>query len=180
MNETSTLGKTEKEAELPKPLILKNNINSSLENYFKKWIKKNPFFPAMDYLRRKAYDSPLFDGSVRPLAKTLEKWPGALLIDVTNRCNAKCVWCPNPDLTNLGAMHMDVYRKIIDDFGSCGGVVTFGTFGEPLMDKHMQERLSNIFMSVKLDTRCHLSSGCRLRLPICESLRYPFLLSTSI
>ena len=81
----------------------------------------------MDYFRRKIYDSPLFDGSVRPLAKKLEEWPGALLIDITNRCNAKCVWCPNPDLTNVGAMDMDVYRKIIDDFGFRGGVVTFGT-----------------------------------------------------
>ena len=98
----------------------------------------------MDYFRRKVYDSQFFDGSVRTLAKSLEEWPGALLIDITNRCNAKCVWCPNPDLTNVGAMDMDVYRKIIDDYGSRGGVITFGTFGEPLMDKHMKERIEYI------------------------------------
>ena len=63
------------------------------------------------------------------------------MIDITNRCNAKCVWCPNPDLTNVGAMDMDVYRKIINDYGSRGGVLTFGTFGEPLMDKHMKKRI---------------------------------------
>ena len=107
----------------------------------KNWIKKVPFFSSMDYFRRKVYDSQFFDGSVRGLANTLEEWPGALLIDITNRCNAKCVWCPNPDLTNVGAMDMDVYRKIIDDYGSRGGVLTFGTFGEPLMDKHMKKRI---------------------------------------
>ena len=107
----------------------------------KNWVKKVPFFSAMDYFRRKVYDAQFFDGSVRSLANVLEEWPGALLIDITNRCNAKCVWCPNPDLTNVGAMDMDVYRKIIDDYGSRGGVLTFGTFGEPLMDKHMKERI---------------------------------------
>jgi len=107
----------------------------------KNWVKKVPFFSAMDYFRRKVYDAQFFDGSVRSLANALEEWPGALLIDITNRCNAKCVWCPNPDLTNVGAMDMDVYRKIIDDYGSRGGVLTFGTFGEPLMDKHMKKRI---------------------------------------
>lgn len=114
-------------------------------NIVKKWVKKMPYFLAMDYFRRKVYDSSLFDGSIQPLAKTLEEWPGAMLIDTTNRCNAKCVWCPNPDLTNVGAMDMDVYRKIIDDYGPRGGVLTFGTFGEPLMDKHIKERIEYLY-----------------------------------
>ena len=141
MNPTPTL---EKEPELDAASVVAiplNNPKPVRENPLKTWIKKIPFFPAMDYFRRKVYDSPLFDSSVRRLAKTLEEWPGALLIDITNRCNAKCVWCPNPDLTHVGTMDMDVYRKIIDDYGSRGGVVTFGTFGEPLMDKHMKERI---------------------------------------
>ena len=123
------------------PPALRNSSGPSNEDVIKKWVKKLPFFPALDYFRRKFYDSPLFDGLVQPLATSLEEWPGALLLDITNRCNAKCVWCPNPDLTHVGAMDMDVYRKIIDDYGARGGVVTFGTFGEPLMDKHMRERL---------------------------------------
>lgn len=107
----------------------------------KGWVKKIPLFQEMDYLRRKIYDSPLFDFSVRELAKELEEWPPALLLDVTNRCNAKCVWCPNPELTDLGAMKMDLYRKIIDDYAVRGGVVHFGTFGEPLMDKGIEEKI---------------------------------------
>ena len=123
------------------PVAKQNSPKLWGDGILKNWVKKVPFFSAMDYFRRKVYDSQFFDGSVRGLANTLEEWPGALLIDITNRCNAKCVWCPNPDLTNVGAMDMDVYRKIIDDYGSRGGVLTFGTFGEPLMDKHMKKRI---------------------------------------
>ena len=123
------------------PVAKQNGPKLWGDGILKNWVKKVPLFSAMDYFRRKVYDSQFFDSSVRGLANTLEKWPGALLIDITNRCNAKCVWCPNPDLTNVGAMDMDVYRKIIDDYGSRGGVLTFGTFGEPLMDKHMKKRI---------------------------------------
>jgi radical SAM protein with 4Fe4S-binding SPASM domain len=123
------------------PVAKQNGLKLWGDGILKNWVKKVPFFSAMDYFRRKVYDSQFFDSSVRGLANTLEEWPGALLIDITNRCNAKCVWCPNPDLTNVGAMDMDVYRKIIDDYGSRGGVLTFGTFGEPLMDKHMKKRI---------------------------------------
>jgi len=142
MNETPTLEKENFGTESFPSIALNEEKNkNSYCNIVKKWIKKMPYFLAMDYFRRKVYDSSLFDGSIRPLAKTLEEWPGAILIDTTNRCNAKCVWCPNPDLTNVGSMDMDVYRKIIDDYGPRGGVLTFGTFGEPLMDKHIKERI---------------------------------------
>jgi len=118
---------------------VKNKI--SAKKRVKGWVKKIPFFQEMDYLRRKIHDSPLFDFSVQDLARELEEWPPALLLDVTNRCNAKCVWCPNPDLTDLGAMKMDLYQKIIDDYAVRGGVVHFGTFGEPLMDKTIREKI---------------------------------------
>ena len=143
MNKTLNIENKSNKVEpaLAAQVIKQDNFKLRSPGILKNWVKKIPFFSAMDYFRRKVYDSQFFDGSVRTLAKSLEEWPGALLIDITNRCNAKCVWCPNPDLTNVGAMDMDVYRKIIDDYGSRGGVITFGTFGEPLMDKHMKERI---------------------------------------
>ena len=113
----------------------------TLKQRLKSWIRRAPFFWETDYLRRKIRDSRGFDFAVRDLANSLELWPQALLLDVTNRCNAKCVWCPNPDLTDLGAMSMDLYKKIIDDYARHGGVVHFGTFGEPLMDKTFAEKL---------------------------------------
>ena len=142
MSENATLEK-ENIGINPIPLVSSDQQKnpSPCANILKKWIKKIPYFHAMDYFRRKIYDTSLFDSSIQPLAKTLEEWPGALLIDTTNRCNAKCVWCPNPDLTNVGVMDMAVYRKIIDDYGPRGGVLTFGTFGEPLMDKYIKARI---------------------------------------
>jgi len=124
--------------------------SSPCGNIVKKWIKKMPYFHAINYFRRKIYDTSIFDSSIQPLAKTLEEWPGALLIDTTNRCNAKCVWCPNPDLTNVGAMDMVLYRKIIDNYGQRGGVLTFGTFGEPLMDKHIKARIEYLKRYTKI------------------------------
>lgn len=138
---------------LEKPPVISSSGKEkiSAKKRIKNWVKKIPFFQEMDYLRRKIHDSPLFDFSVREMARKLEEWPPALLLDVTNRCNAKCVWCPNPDLTDLGAMKMDLYRKIIDDYAVRGGVVHFGTFGEPLMDKGIEEKIEYLqnFPSIK-------------------------------
>ncbi len=133
----------------PETVELKPNQNrqefdkqtSSWKDTAKRWIKKFPFFHALDFYRRKAYDSPLFDGAPKSLAEALSDWPRVLLIDNTNSCNAKCVWCPNPDLENLGVMKMDIYKKIIDDFASKGGRIRFGTFGEPLLDKTFGEKI---------------------------------------
>lgn len=107
----------------------------------KRWIKKLPFFFEMDYVRRKIYESPLFDFSVKPLADSLAEWPRALVLDITNRCNAKCSWCPQPQLDELGAMKMPLFHKIIDDYKTRGGAIRFGTFGEPLMDKTFGEKV---------------------------------------
>ena len=160
MNETPTLEKGNFGTELfPSIASNKQKNKNPYCNIVKKWIKKMPYFLAMDYFRRKVYDSSLFDGSIRPLAKTLEERPGAILIDTTNRCNAKCVWCPNPDLTNVGSMDMDVYRKIIDDYGPRGGVLTFGTFGEPLMDKHIKERIEYLHRYPKIHKIEILTNG---------------------
>ena len=107
----------------------------------KSWIKKLPFFLEMDYFRRRAYESPLFDMTVKPLADTLAEWPKALVLDITNRCNAKCVWCPQPRLKDLGAMQMPLFKKIIDNYATRGGIIRFGTFGEPLMDKTFVQKI---------------------------------------
>ena len=164
MNKTQTLAHKTKPDKPQQVTIPSTSSSTSLrktpyESILRRYIKKLSFFPAMDYFRRKIYDSPLFDSSIRPLANKLEEWPGALLIDITNRCNAKCVWCPNPDLTNLGAMDMDLYRKIIDDYGTRGGVVTFGTFGEPLMDKQIKERIEYLKQYPKIHKIEVLTNG---------------------
>ena len=67
-------------------------------------------------------------------------------------------------------MDMDVYRKIIDDFGSRGGVVTFGTFGEPLMDKYVQERIEYLKRYPKIQKAEVLTNGFFLNEKIVPTL----------
>ena len=120
----------------------------SFKELAKKWgraVGRNlPFATELDYLRRKALDATVFDFKVKELAKTLETWPKILLIDTTNRCNAKCVWCPNPDLEDLGTMSMELFKRIIDDYATRGGMVHLGTFGEPFMDKTLREKFEHV------------------------------------
>ncbi len=121
--------------------VSSNGNGNSAISFLKKLVKKMPFAMAMDFYRRRFLDSPVFDNSIEPMANLLEDWPRVLVIDNTNSCNAKCVWCPNPDLTNLGVMKMDVYRNIIDDYSSRGGHIRFGTFGEPMLDKTLDQKI---------------------------------------
>ena len=75
MNKTLIVENKANEIKAIPPIALAPAIDprSSGGSFLKKWVKKAPYFPAMDYLRRKIYDSPLFDNSVRPLAQTLEE-----------------------------------------------------------------------------------------------------------
>tara|TARA_B100000686_G_C16796004_1_gene982400 strand:+ start:3260 stop:4456 length:1197 start_codon:yes stop_codon:yes gene_type:complete len=124
---------------------------NSLLTRLKETVRSLPFFPVLDYYRRKIIEAPFFDPLVRPLADALARWPQIIELDITNRCNAKCVWCPNPELEDLGAMSMSLFRKIIDDYSTRGGVVRFGTFGEPLMDKTFSQKIEYLrrFSSIR-------------------------------
>ena len=47
---------------------------------------------------------------------TITNKPVTVWVEPTNRCNIKCVMCPNPAIPkgDLGFMEMDVYKNIID------------------------------------------------------------------
>tara|TARA_B100000686_G_C16773178_1_gene966579 strand:- start:304 stop:1485 length:1182 start_codon:yes stop_codon:yes gene_type:complete len=122
-------------------VLLKNNPGNPFWEWFKCQIKKLPFFLTADLYRRRIQESRLMDFLIAPVAKKLEDWPSTLVLDITNRCNAKCLWCPQPELEELGAMKMELFRKIIDDYSQRGGIVRFGTFGEPLMDKKFTDKV---------------------------------------
>lgn len=102
----------------------------------KKILKQIPFFYQIDFARRRAYESKPLDFRVKKLAKKLETFPRGLIIDTTNRCNAKCVWCPHPASKPV-PLEMDdhLFKKIIKDFSSTVGTIKFGNYGEPLLDK---------------------------------------------
>lgn len=65
-------------------------------------------------------------------------------IETTNICNAKCIFCAYQYQTRAtGVMDMGLFRKIIAEFVECGGgnVGFTPTVGEPLVDKHIIERI---------------------------------------
>ena len=113
-----------------------------IKECLKRVIKAIPGFQALDIGRRKLYESPMIDFLVSPLARRLEEWPAKLVIDTTNRCNARCVWCLNPrSQMKRGTMSLNLFEKIIDDYAKRGGKVWIGTFGEPLLDPTILDKI---------------------------------------
>lgn len=67
-----------------------------------------------------------------------------LQLETVAICNAACVFCPYPTMERQrGTMSMELYRKIIDDARSVPAFsdVTLTGLGEPLLDKHLIERI---------------------------------------
>ncbi len=111
----------------------------------KKIIIASPFFILMNNIRRKGIESRYCDFLIRPLVKKLEEWPMGLTMDTTNRCNAKCKWCPHPQMKHdFKEMDWDLFKTIIDDYASVGGTIRLGNFGEPLMDKLFVQRVKYV------------------------------------
>ena len=70
-----------------------------------------------------------------------------LQIECCAICNAACVFCPYPTMERQrGTMSMDLFRKIIDDACTITRFsdVTLTGLGEPLLDKHLIERVKYI------------------------------------
>lgn len=70
----------------------------------------------------------------------------------TNICNASCIHCPtgkaSTDHVPRMPMPMPMYRKLIDELASIGlpitGHLTFGLFGDALVDPHLVERVEYV------------------------------------
>ncbi len=71
--------------------------------------------------------------------------PTQLALETVNVCNAECVMCPYPVMTRAkGLMTMDVFRVVVDKVAGSGApinLITHAGLGEPLIDKHLGERL---------------------------------------
>lgn len=118
----------------------------------KEQLLKLPLFHSLNNQRRKLLESRCFDFILSPLITRLEKHPPILIIDTTNHCNARCVWCHNPDLSyTKGIMKQELFKKIIDDYSQYGGKVCFATFGEPFMDKNILKKIQYVrnYSSIK-------------------------------
>ncbi len=80
---------------------------------------------------------------VRPFESLYRNFPPVLRIETTNMCNANCITCPRDKMTRrLGVMKMDLYERVIWECArhkiKC---MHLHNFGEPLLDKHICERI---------------------------------------
>ncbi|MBV21947.1 MAG: hypothetical protein CMI57_00390 [Parcubacteria group bacterium] len=135
------------------------------------FIRKSAFFIASNNLRRLFYESALFDFLIKPFATRLEKSPGVLLIDNTNLCNAKCSWCPNDTIpAEKGIMDKGLFQSIVKDYSQFGGIVRFGTFGEPLLDPEFISKVDYVRKFPSIYKMELISNGLALNEKIADKL----------
>jgi radical SAM protein with 4Fe4S-binding SPASM domain len=68
----------------------------------------------------------------------------SLNVETTNICNANCTFCAYQyQERSTGIMDPALFRKIIDEYAECGGgwLGLTPTVGDPLVDKHLLERI---------------------------------------
>lgn len=75
--------------------------------------------------------------------------PKKVTLELTNRCNLKCIMCPHPTMKNLKVKDMDfeAFKKIVDDACKFGDKKTDFTpvgLGEPLMYAKLAEAIEYI------------------------------------
>ena len=76
--------------------------------------------------------------------------------EVTDHCNAECIMCPR-ELHKLGRPHgimdLEQYMRSIDEVTllGCKQVVLTG-FGEPLVDKTLEKKITQVIRLLSFDT----------------------------
>jgi hypothetical protein len=81
-------------------------------------------------------------GGVFDLAQ--HAFPDVVRIETTNACNACCTICPRRNINRqISRMDDALYLQLIDECASSGcGEIHLHNFGEPLMDKQLENRVS--------------------------------------
>ena len=72
------------------------------------------------------------------------RFPPVVRIETTNACNARCIICPHRELRRpIVRMEEGLYRRLIDECSRAGcREVHLHNFGEPLLDKELEDRVS--------------------------------------
>lgn len=71
-------------------------------------------------------------------------FPAVVRLETTNACNARCIICPHRDMRRpITTMQSDLYAQLIDECADAGcREVHLHNFGEPLLDKHIEDRIA--------------------------------------
>jgi sulfatase maturation enzyme AslB (radical SAM superfamily) len=72
------------------------------------------------------------------------RFPAVVRLETTNACNARCIICPHREMRRpITTMDDGLYAQLIDECAAAGcREVHLHNFGEPLMDKHIEERIA--------------------------------------
>ena len=102
----------------------------------------------------------IYELSNRPMADKEElPFPRMIDIELTNRCNYKCVMCPTGQGTvkrPLGDMDFDLFLQIIEEASRFGAPIRFIRWGEPML----YQRLADALIEAKtLECICHINTN---------------------
>lgn len=105
-----------------------------------------------------------------------QKFPQVIRIGITNRCAARCVYCPREYIHDKGNGYMDfaLYEKIIRWAEEHGvEAISFALFGEPLLHPRILEIID---LAHRSGLRMRISTNCiPLKKELADKLlEYPF------
>jgi len=99
------------------------------------------------------------------IRSTRVAWPSTLMLEVTNRCNLKCITCPREyDLgkaMDKGEMDLDMLKRIIDEVSPYIDSIGLTGLGEPFLYKNLVEavhyiRNKNRGVIITVSTNAHV------------------------
>ena len=72
------------------------------------------------------------------------RFPAVVRLETTNACNARCIICPHHEMQRpITTMDDGLYNRLIDQCAVAGcREVHLHNFGEPLMDKRIEDRIA--------------------------------------
>jgi radical SAM protein with 4Fe4S-binding SPASM domain len=102
----------------------------------------------------------IYELTNRPMNEKEElPFPRMLDIELTNRCNYRCVMCPTGQRTvkrAIGDMDFDLYRSILDEVSKFDAPIRFIRWGEPML----YPRLADAIIEAKMLERiCHINTN---------------------
>lgn len=82
--------------------------------------------------------------TARVMGMLWRRFPPIVRIETTNRCNAKCSFCPRPTMKRAaGTMAQDLFERLVAECALGGSrVLHLHNFGEPLLDPDLPDRIA--------------------------------------
>jgi len=99
---------------------------------------------------------------VFPIENRIDDYPPYVQIELSSRCNYRCVFCYQPIFSKhkemMGMMNFDTYKSIVEQIEGHVEFISLASRGEPLLCKDIEKILQyNIekFLCVKLNTNAY-------------------------